>query len=67
MEAIAKTRKMGGSLIVTIPKTIVEEEGLVENQAVKIDIERVRKSGFGLFKGTGSFDKESELGGQLEK
>lgn len=67
MEALIKTRKMGGSLIVTIPKTIVEEEGLVEDQLVKVDIERAKKSGFGLFKGTGSFSKEDKWKGQLEK
>ena len=67
MEAITKTRKIGGSLIVTIPRTIVEEEGLVENQTVKIDVKKIKKSGFGLFKGIGSFTKEDKLKGQLEK
>ncbi|MEK6951882.1 MAG: hypothetical protein AABX29_02600 [Nanoarchaeota archaeon] len=61
MEALTKTRKIGGSLVVTIPKVIVEGEGLIEDQMVKIEVEKVKKSGFGLFKGMRSFTKEDEL------
>ena len=67
MEAITKTRKIGGSLIVTIPKRIVEEEELRENQTVKIEIEKVKKSGFGISKGLASLSKEDKFKGQLEK
>ncbi|MBS3174402.1 hypothetical protein J4440_00815 [Candidatus Woesearchaeota archaeon] len=67
MEAIVKTRKIGGSLIVTILKAIVEHEGLTEDQAVKIDIKKIKKSRFGMFKGIGTFTKEDKLKGQLEK
>lgn len=67
METITKTRKIGGSLVVTIPKTVVEEENLMENQAVKIDIKKVKKSGFGISKGLASFTKEDKFKGQLEK
>ena len=42
---LSKARKIGGSLVVTIPKSIVEEEGIVENQAVKIDVKKIKKSG----------------------
>lgn len=54
-------------MVVTIPKTIVEEEDLWEDQLVKVDIEKARKSGFGLFRGTGPFTLESKWRGQLEK
>ena len=67
MEAVVKTRKIGGSLVVTIPRIIVEEEGLMENQNVRIDVKKIKKSGFGLFKGVGPFTKESKLRGQLEE
>ncbi len=67
MESITKTRKIGGSLIVTIPKTIVEQEGLIENQLVKIEIQKLSKSGFGMLKGLGSFTKKDKFKGQLEK
>ena len=61
MEALTKTRKIGGSLVVTIPKTIVEEEGLKEGQTIKIDVKRIKKDFFGAFKGIGPFTKEDEL------
>ena len=67
MEILAKTRKIGGSLVVTIPKEIVEHEGLIENQTVKIEIKKIRKSGFGMSKGLASFTKEDKFRGQLEK
>jgi len=66
MEAITKTRKIGGSLIVTIPKTIVEHEGLIEDQIVIINIEKVKKSGFGISKNKTSFKKADKFRGQLE-
>ena len=67
MKTLAKTRSVGGSLVVTIPKEVVEEEGLIENQTIRINIEKVEKSGFGMFKGIGSFKKEDKFKGQLEK
>ena len=67
METLTKTRKIGGSLVVTIPKIVVEEEGLEENQTIKIEIKKVRKSCFGLFKGIGPFSKKDKFIGQLEK
>ena len=66
MEAFTKTRRIGGSLVVTIPKTIVEEEGLLENQVIKIDVKKIKKSGFGLSKGLASFSREDKFKGQLE-
>ena len=67
METITKIRKVGGSLVITIPKTIVEEEQLIEDQVVKVDITKLRKSGFGICKGLGPFTKEDKFKGQLEK
>ncbi|MBI2672431.1 hypothetical protein HYX16_05845 [Candidatus Woesearchaeota archaeon] len=67
METLTKTRRIGGSLVVTIPKTIVEEEGLVEDQTVKIEIKKVRKDGFGISKGLASLSKEDKFKGQLEE
>lgn len=57
---------MGGSLIVTIPRAIVEGEDLGENQLVQIEIHKWQKSGFGISRGLASFSKEDEWQGQLE-
>ena len=65
MESLTKTRKIGGSIMVTIPKEIVENESLVEGEIVKISLEKVKKSGFGMFKGMRSFTKEDELNSEL--
>ena len=54
--------------MVTIPRQIVELEHLEENQQVKIEITKIKKSGFGISKGKGvSFTKEDKFRGQLEK
>jgi len=66
MEALTRTRAIGGSLVVTIPKEIVKEEGLKEGELVGIKIEKIRKSGFGLLRGIGRFTKEDELDTELK-
>lgn len=67
METIARTRKIGGSLVVTIPKEITETEGLLPNQFVKINVNKIKASGFGISKGLASFTKEDKFRGQLEE
>jgi len=67
MEGIAKVRAVGGSLMVTIPKEIVRMESIQDGQIVKIEVEKVRRTGFGALKGIGPFTKEDELKGQLEE
>jgi len=58
MKNIIKTRTLWGSIIVTIPKTIVEYEDIKVGEVVKLI---VKKDGFGLFKGVGRFTPEDEL------
>ena len=61
MKALTRIRAVGGSLIVTIPKEIVKEESLREGELVEIEVEKVKKSGFGLLRGIGKFThKERE-------
>lgn len=66
MESLTKTRRIGGSLVVTIPSQIVKEKAIEENELVSISINKVKKDFFGAFKGIGPFTKEDELKGQLE-
>jgi hypothetical protein len=56
MRTFVKTRAVGGSLIVTIPKEIAEAEDLKEGE-----LEKAKKSFFGAAKGIGPFTKEDEL------
>ena len=60
MESVTKLRKVGGSIVATVPKKIIEVEGLMPGQIVKISVQRVKKSFFGAAKGVGPFTKEDE-------
>ncbi len=61
MKSLTRTRAIGGSLLVTIPKEIVREEGLKEGELIEIDVNRPKKTFFGIAKGVGPFLKEDEL------
>ena len=60
MESVTKLRKVGGSLVVTVPKKIIDLEGLTNGQIVKIKVEKTKKSFFGAAKGIGSFTREDK-------
>ncbi len=60
---IAKTRKEGGSIVVTLPKELVKTQHIKENQCVEITVKKCRIDGFGILKGIGSFTVEDELQG----
>jgi len=59
--SLAKTRKVGGSLVVTLPKELVESKKIKEGEIVEITVKKVRKNGFGVFKGMSPFTVEDEL------
>lgn len=61
MKAFVKTKRIGGSIMVRVPKEIVEAEGIGENQMVELDVKKAKVSGFGILKGLGPFTKEDEL------
>jgi antitoxin component of MazEF toxin-antitoxin module len=58
---LTKTRKVGGSIVVTLPKHLVQTQKIKENEFVEITIKKCQKDGFGIFKGMGSFTVEDEL------
>jgi hypothetical protein len=58
---LTKTRKVGGSIVVTLPKELVETQKIRENEYVEITVKKCRKDGFGLFKGMAPFTVEDEL------
>lgn len=65
MKTLTRTRAIGGSLVVTIPKELVKEKSLDEGQLVEIEVEKVKKDFFGAFKGIGPFTKKDELDTEL--
>jgi hypothetical protein len=66
MKSISRTRSIGGSLIVTIPREVVKKESLQEGEIVRIEIKKIKNDFFGELKGIGSFEKEDRLMGQIE-
>ena len=60
---LVKARKLGGSLIVRIPKEVVDLEGIHEGEIVSIEIKKKNRSWFGVMKGKGltPFTHEDEL------
>ena len=60
-QCLTKTRKVGGSIVVTLPKEIVELEQIKENEYVEITVKKCRKDGFGILKGMAPFTVEDEL------
>jgi len=59
--SLAKTRKAGGSLVVTLPKELVESKKIKEGEIVEITVKKVRKDGFSVFKGMNHFTAKDEL------
>jgi hypothetical protein len=59
--SLVKTRKVGGSLLVTLPKELVESKKIKENEIVEITVKKVRKDGFGVLKGLVPFTAKDEL------
>ena len=65
-QCLAKTRKVGGSIVVTLPKEVVDLQQIKENEYVEITVKKCRKNGFGILKGMAPFTVEDELKSSLE-
>jgi antitoxin component of MazEF toxin-antitoxin module len=63
---LAKTRKVGGPIVVTLPKELVEAQNIKENQCVEITVKKSRTNGFGIFRAMSPFTAADEIKGQLE-
>ena len=58
---LAKARKIGGSLMVTIPKEVVEQEDIREGELVELEVRKAKRSWFGATPGIGHFTHEDEM------
>ena len=61
VKSLTKTRKVGGSLVVTLPKELVEGQKIKEGELIEITVKKFRKDGFGALKGIKPFTSEDEL------
>ncbi|HLC75476.1 MAG TPA: AbrB/MazE/SpoVT family DNA-binding domain-containing protein [Candidatus Nanoarchaeia archaeon] len=59
-ETIQLAKKVGGSMMVRIPKKIVEIENIKEGEAVQVDIKKVKKYFFGITPGLSPFNKSED-------
>jgi len=58
---VAKTRRVGGSLMVTIPKEVIEQEGIREGELVELEVRKAKRSFFGITPGIGPFTREDKM------
>jgi antitoxin component of MazEF toxin-antitoxin module len=58
---LTKTRKVGGSLVVTLPKELVESQKIKPDEIVEVTVKKCKKAGFGSLKNIKSFTAEDEL------
>ena len=59
--SLVKTRRVGGSLVVTLPKELVESLNIREGEIVEVTVRKIKKNGFGIFRGLTPFTAEDEL------
>jgi antitoxin component of MazEF toxin-antitoxin module len=59
--AVIRAKRVGGSIMVRLPKEVVDQEDIREGEMVEIDVKKARKNGFGITPGIGPFTKEDEL------
>ena len=59
--SLVKTRRVGGSLVVTLPKELTESKGIKEGEIVEITVKKLRVDGFGALRGIGPFTVDDEL------
>ena len=58
---IQPAKKIGGSLMIRIPKDIAVLEHIHEGDLVSLDVRTTKKDWFGSLKGIGSLKKEEKL------
>ena len=61
VKALTKTRKVGGSIVVTLPNELVRTQKIKANEYVEITVKKCRINGFGILKGVGPFTVDDEL------
>ncbi len=61
IKSLAKTRKVGGSLVITIPVEVVKDEMLEKDELVEVEVKKRKKDFFGALKGIGGFREKDRL------
>jgi len=61
LEEQVKLRKIGGSLVATIPKDIVKTMNLKEKDKISINIKKEKQDYFGIYSGKIKFEESDRL------
>ncbi len=61
VSVVVKAKKVGGSIMVRVPKEIVEQQDIKPGELVEVQIRKARKDGFGMFPHLPPFTREDEL------
>jgi len=59
--SFVRTRKVGGPLVVTLPKELVKSKKIKEGEIVEITVKKISGDGLGVLKGMNPFGVEDEL------
>ncbi len=60
-KALVRTRRIGGSIVVRIPKEVVEQQGILEGELVELEVQKARKDWFGAFPKLKPFAREEKF------
>ncbi len=60
-KALVKTRRIGGSIMVRIPKELVEQEDIREGELLELEVRKAEKDWFATLPRLKPFTREEEL------
>ncbi len=60
-KTLARAKKVGGSIMVTLPKEVVQHEDIHEGEMVELEVKKARRGWFGATPDIGPFTHEDEL------
>ena len=58
-----RTKKIGGSLMIRIPKDVADIEQIYEGAVVQVEVKKARKEFFGISRGMRPFNKKEDRAG----
>ena len=59
--ALSRAKKVGGSIMVRLPKEVVEQEDIREGEMLELDVRKARRQWFGITPKISEFTHEDEL------
>jgi len=59
--ALARAKRVGGSIMVRLPKEVVQQEDIHEGEMVEMDVHKAKRLWFGATPDIGQFTHEDEL------